>query len=98
MVNRDPRYDLIKGLYERGKIESLNDIYKYVPKTRVATDLGKKVDRFNKYIEHVGEFTLDELSIIGSFCELEDEEIFDLATKEFVIQKEQRTTNGKNAT
>jgi hypothetical protein len=88
MANRDPRYDLIKSLYERGKIVSFNDIFKYVPKTVVANDLGKKVDRFTELINGIGGFTLNEIALIGNFCELEEELAFKLAEKEYFSQKQ----------
>ncbi len=46
MGHRDPRYDLIRSMINDGKIVSFNDIFKFIPKTIVAKDLGKKVDRF----------------------------------------------------
>lgn len=91
MVNRDPRYDLIRSLYERDKIESFNDIFKYVPKTTVANDLGKRVARFSEMMEDVRQFTLEEIVLIGNFCELEDKIMFKLVEKEYFIQKKQRT-------
>jgi len=89
MANRDPRYDLIKHLYKEGKIKSFNDIFKYVPKTIVATDLGKKVDRFTELLNRVGGFTLDEVALMASFCELEESVMFKLIEKEYFIQKKQ---------
>jgi len=53
MTNRDPRYELVKPMVENGKIEVFTDIFKYIPKTKVATDLGKKVDRFNELMNNV---------------------------------------------
>jgi len=96
MANRDPRYDLIKLLYEKGKIKSFNDIFKYVPKTTVANDLGKKVDRFTELLNRVGGFTFDEVAMIAGFCELEESVMFELIEKEYFIQKKLIThTNNK---
>ncbi|MES1160673.1 MAG: hypothetical protein ABUM51_07950 [Bacteroidota bacterium] len=94
-MSRDHRYDLIRSLYDRGKIVAFNDIFKYVPKTIVANDLGKKVDRFNKLISKVGGFTLDELALIGKFCDLEDAIIFELAINEYTQQKKNKPQNPK---
>jgi len=84
---RDPRYDIISPLCQAGKIASFNDIFKYIPKTVVAHDLGKKVSRFNVLINKVEKFTLEELAMIGHFCGLEESIIFKLAEKEYFIQK-----------
>ena len=94
-MSRDHRYDLIRSLYDRGKIVAFNDIFKYIPKTVVARDLGKKVDRFNKLISKVGGFTLDDLALIGKFCDLEDAIILELAIKEYTLQKKNKPPNTK---
>jgi len=70
---RDHRYDLIKPMVETGKIMFFNDIFKYIPKTVVAKDLGKKVDRFNTLMSRVEEFMLDDLFIMAGFFEIDFE-------------------------
>ena len=47
MIKRDSRYNVIKAMIADGNIVTFNDIFEYIPKTIVAIDLGKKVDRFN---------------------------------------------------
>ena len=83
MTNRDPRYELVKPMVEAGKIEVFNDIFKYIPKTKVATDLGKKVDRFNELMNNVEDFNLKDLILIAKFCDLEEEKILDLILKQY---------------
>jgi hypothetical protein len=83
MTNRDPRYELVKPMVEAGKIEVFNDIFKYIPKTKVATDLGKKVDRFNELMTNVDHFIVKDLFLIAKFCELEEEKILDLMLKQY---------------
>lgn len=78
MIKRDHRYDLIKPMIASGKIQSFNDIFKYIPKTVVAKDLGKKVDRFNTLMSRVEEFMLSDLFIIAGFFELEEDDIVKL--------------------
>jgi hypothetical protein len=75
---RDHRYDLIKPMIESGKILSFNDIFKYIPKTVVAKDLGKKVDRFNTLMSRVEEFMLSDLFIIAGFFEIDEDDIIKL--------------------
>ena len=58
MGTRDPRYDLIKPMLSQGQIESFTDIFKYIKKTVVANDLGKKVDRFTVMMEQPKKFPL----------------------------------------
>jgi len=87
MGNRDPRYSLIKPMIIGGKIVSFNDIFKFIPKTVVATDLGKKVDRFTELMHRVEGFTLEELFMIAKFCDLDESEMLKLAENEYTISK-----------
>jgi hypothetical protein len=87
MIKRDRRYELIKTMFNDGKIQTLNDIFEFVPKTIVATDLGKKVDRFTALINKVEKFTVEDLFRIGKLCDLEESQMFRLALKDYSIQK-----------
>ena len=87
MGNRDPRYDLIKPMILGGKIVTFNDIFKFIPKTVVATDLGKKVDRFTELMNHVEGFTLEELFMIGKFCDIDENQIVKLAVTQYQKNK-----------
>jgi hypothetical protein len=84
MTNRDPRYSLIKPMVDAGKIEVFTDIFKYIPKTKVATDLGKKVDRFNELMNNVEDFNLKDLFLIAKFCEMTEREILELVLKQYL--------------
>jgi hypothetical protein len=87
MGNRDHRYSLIKPMIIGGKIVSFNDIFKFIPKTVVATDLGKKVDRFTELMNKVEGFTLEELFMIAKFCDIDEAEMLKLAEMEYTINK-----------
>lgn len=87
MHNRDTRYDLIKPMINAGNIESFNDIFKYIPKTVVATDLGKKVDRFTTLMNRVEKFTVEELFTIARFCSITEQKILELTYNEHVKNK-----------
>jgi hypothetical protein len=88
MVNRDPRYLLVLSMYEKGHVKSLNDIFIFIPKTRVSKDLGMKVGRFNKLMLKVEHFTLKDIVQIGSFCEVSLEIMLELWIKEYRKQRE----------
>ncbi len=87
MLTRDDRYDLIKPMIDSGNIVTFNDIFKYIPKTIVAKDLGKKVDRFSELMKKVEGFTLGELYMIGKFCKINESQIVQLAEKEYLKNK-----------
>jgi hypothetical protein len=91
MRKRDDRYDLIKSMMRDGKIKSLLDIFKYIPKTVVADDLGKKVDRFNELMNRVDQFTVEELFLMASWCNLSPEEILQLTLVEYRKSKKKIT-------
>ena len=84
MTNRDSRYSLIKPMVDAGKIEVFTDIFKYIPKTKVATDRGKKVDRFNELMNNVEDFNLKDLFLIAKFCEMTEREILELVLKQYL--------------
>ena len=84
---RDHRYDLIKPMVETGKIMFFNDIFKYIPKTVVAKDLGKKVDRFNTLMSRVEEFMLSDLFIIAGFFEIDEDDIVRLVMIDYKKNK-----------
>jgi hypothetical protein len=87
MANRDPRYDLIKPMLVDGKVISFKDIFKYIPKTIVANDLGKKVDRFTELMNRVDQFTLEELFMIAKFCDIDEEQMLKLVLSEYLKNK-----------
>jgi hypothetical protein len=87
MIKRDSRYNLIKPMIADGKIGTFNDIFEYIPKTIIATDLGKKVDRFNKLMNKVEGFTLEEIYRIGSFCDLGERQMYELVEAEYFKSK-----------
>lgn len=88
MVNRDHRYDLIKPMIIGGKIKSFNDIFKFIPKTVVATDLGKKVDRFTDLMNRVEGFTLEDLFLMAKSFDIEESQMLMLVENQYKINKD----------
>jgi hypothetical protein len=86
MAERDHRYAVIKPLYEQGKIRSFLDIFRFVPRTVVAGDLGKKVARFSAQLNHLENFDLSDLFLIGNLCQLTRTQMLKLMTMEFAIR------------
>lgn len=87
MGSRDKRYGNIKPMFKVGKIKYFNDIFQFVPKTIVATDLGKKVDRFSVLMKRIDRFTLEELFMVASFCSLNEKQMIKLVMNEYFQQK-----------
>ena len=77
-------------MFKDGKIRTFSDIFEFVPKTIVATNMGKKVDRFTRLMNRVEKFTLEDLFQIGKLCELEESQMIQLVMKEYSIQKKNK--------
>jgi hypothetical protein len=88
MLKRDERYELVKPMLEIGKIKSFQDIFKFVPKTIVAADLGTKVDRLTKLMKRIEKFTLEDIFTIARYCELSVHEMLVLVEAEYVQNKD----------
>lgn len=86
MAERDRRYAIIKPMYQEGRIKTFLDIFKYIPKTVVATDLGKKVSRFSAQLNHLENFVLTDLFLIGNLCGLTRTQMLTLMTREFAVR------------
>jgi hypothetical protein len=87
MQLRDPRYEIIKPMLNEGKIQSFADIFKFIKKSVVAADLGKRGPRFTQLIQRVEEFTVKELLMIARLCNLSTAEIFKLVEAELSNRK-----------
>lgn len=90
MRTRDPRYRIIKPLLNEGQIHSFLDIFEYIPKSVVAADLGKKVDRFTELMNRIEKFTVEELLIIAGFCNLSVSEMFQLVETEYLKRQNKK--------
>jgi len=84
MGTRDPRYDLIKPMLSQGRIESFTDIFKYIKKTVVANDLGKKVDRFTIMMEQPKKFSVEDVYEMAELFSIGVRQMFELLDNEIV--------------
>jgi len=87
----DARYDLVKPMLDKGHIEKMSDIFKYVPKTLFFRDLGYRVDRGDQLIERPDGFIVRKLFEIARNCSLKEEEVLILMVNEYRYQKEKKT-------
>lgn len=100
MSKRDPRYDYIKPLLNEGKLHSFHEIFQHVPKSIVAKDLGKKLERFSQLLKQIDQFRTKELFTIAHFCKISEKEILDLFLAAYInhkskIEKSMLTTETK---
>ena len=87
MANRDERYSLIKRQVEYGEIKEFTDIFKFITKTQVATDLGKKTGTFTELMNNVQKFTFEEVFTIGSFFDVDEDTMVKLVMHQYHNRK-----------
>lgn len=77
---RDERYKNVKNLIESGRIVVFRDIflYKAIPKTVVARDLGMHHVTFNKLLDAPQKFTFEDAFHIATLFETDRKNILDL--------------------
>lgn len=90
-MERDPRYKAVKLLVEDGQITLFNEMFRYIPKSVVAADLGKQNIRFTMLMKHIDRFTLKDLFLLGKFFELDERKIFELAYQQYLQQKTKKS-------
>ena len=86
MGNRDTRYDLIEPMMSQGKIVAFLDIFKYIRKTVVAIDLGKKVDRFTVMMHDPKKFSVGDVYKMGVLFKISAKKVFELIDNEYLQQ------------
>jgi plasmid maintenance system antidote protein VapI len=91
MANRDERYSLIKRQVEYGEIKEFTDIFKFITKTQVATDLGKKTGTFTELMNNVQKFTFEEIFSIGNLFDLDEDTMIKLVMRQYHNRKDSMT-------
>ena len=84
MGNRDTRYDLIEPMMSQGKIVSFTDVFKYIKKTVVAIDMGKKVDRFTVMMHDPKKFSVGDVYKLGDLFNIPPKKVFELIDNEYL--------------
>jgi hypothetical protein len=88
MGNRDTRYDLIEPMMSQGKIVAFLDIFKYIRKTVVAIDLGKKVDRFTVMMHDPKKFSVGDVYRMSDLFKISAKKVFELIDNEYLQKHE----------
>ena len=88
---RDPRYKAVKLMVEKGEITLFNEMFRIIPKSVVAADLGKQNIRFTMLMNRIERFTLKDLFLLGKFFDLDERMIFELAYKQYLQQKAKKS-------
>lgn len=74
-------------MVEKGEIKVFNEMFRIIPKSVVAADLGKQNIRFTMLMNRIDRFTLKDLFLLGKFFDLDERMIFELAYQQYLQQK-----------
>lgn len=88
MANQDTRYDLIEPMMSQGRIVAFTDVFKYIKKTVVAIDLGKKVDRFTVMMHDPKKFSVSDVYRMGDLFKISAKKVFELIDNEYLSKQE----------
>lgn len=91
MGNRDTRYDLIEPMVSQGKIVTFLDIFKYIKKTVVAIDLGKKVDRFTVMMHDPKKFSVGDVYRMADLFKISAKRVFELIDNQYEQKHEKNS-------
>jgi plasmid maintenance system antidote protein VapI len=60
-MEKDIRYESVQAMIDSGRIKEFRQIFQILPKSILAHDLGTNNNRMTRLINHVEQFTLEEL-------------------------------------
>jgi hypothetical protein len=86
----DPRYGVIKVLFESGHLKSIEDIFQFIPKTTVYKDLGVNFNRFDRAIHDPSIFRLAELRELAEMFNIDAKKFIDMAYEQCLAAKYRR--------
>lgn len=78
-MQRDNRYIAVKSLIETGQIKVFGQIFHYIPKKVVYSDLGLNYYRFARLLKHPDLFTLREMVTLAGLVGCEPSVLFTMA-------------------
>jgi hypothetical protein len=78
------KYGAIRPMFEERTIRTLEDIFKYIPKSTVAEEIGRKGATLDRYIKNVDNFPIEDIRSIGRLFELSLSEMLKLVEAQFV--------------
>jgi hypothetical protein len=89
-TGKDSRYDLIRVMYDDGKIERFSDIVKYVRKTVIANDIRMDLQGWDKMVGTITNVSLKKYFQIAALCGLTEREMMGLIMAEYEALKAEK--------
>jgi hypothetical protein len=85
------RYEYIEPMYSKGNIRVFSDIFKFIPYTVVARDLGYRSDRFKEQLTRLDEFTLKKLFAVARICGITEQQVVALVLVEWKLGRDENS-------
>ena len=79
---RDPRYRIAKVMLQGNKLESLEEMFKIVPRTVIAKDLHINNSTIKHYIKYPGRFTINHVMELADLLRYDHKKLYAFITKE----------------
>jgi hypothetical protein len=95
-MERDPRYSAIKPLISAGGITSFRDIFKFLPKSIIARDLGMNNVRFTKLMNNVDDFMIRDILRLAEFFEIDALTMYSLINQQYIEDKAKKKATKLN--
>ena len=73
-----------------GGITEFKEIFTYVPKSVMAQDLGTNNNRMTRLIQHVGQFSINDVYKISSLLEIDFTEVITLIKNQYLNDKQSK--------
>lgn len=91
-MSKDPRYKEVKKIIQSGLIQELSEIFKHIPKSIVAADLGKNTGRTYVFFESPEDLTFKDIYRLTQLIEVDKLVIVNLIEKQYLnnLQEEAR--------
>ena len=75
---KDARYKAVKSLIEAGGVQKLKDLFLYIPRKTVYTDMGMNYARFKRLESSPEKFTIEELYQMSILFDVQHKAIIEL--------------------
>jgi len=73
-----------------GHIRNFQDLFKFIPKSVIARDLGMNNTRFSKLIQNVDDFILRDLFRLAELFEIDDLALLNLVHQQYLADKKSK--------
>ena len=94
-MEKDIRYESVKVMIETGRIREFQQIFSYLPKSILAHDLGTNNNRMTRLINHVEQFSLEELFRISHLLDVSYKTILTLVHNQYFGEQKINKQTGK---